>query len=336
MMHHEPEIQTLAKSPLGGQRFELFIRRHEMNVAPPPDVSSTPDKYVDRKSSIYSYWSAHFLFRASADRAWSGPGRLIDLAEEDYFNADDDDDAYSPSNNYGPTKFQQQQWARGSASTVSPLPANNTAMKRKRRPGLTSSTAGYRPPLKAPQLNTLVDYGDDDDDDADTSGVADSSAAQASGSGSASSPTIKSTSPKPPNRPMSPISSSSGPPPRRRPKDEDDDNSLEALAQNPRSRSQSPAPQLGPMRPSEKRRRTDEDDEDDELLVRVSKSKKLEPGNAKQSIGAKSKTGDDPPTKKIKVKFGSVGLAVASAKPNPPLHDDLPASEPGKKDEDTG
>lgn len=46
MMHHEPEIQKLSRSPLGGQRFELFIRRHEMNVAPPPEVSSPPDKYV--------------------------------------------------------------------------------------------------------------------------------------------------------------------------------------------------------------------------------------------------------------------------------------------------
>lgn len=46
MVHHEPEIKKLSKSPLGGQRFELFIRRHEMNVAPPPEVSSPPDKYV--------------------------------------------------------------------------------------------------------------------------------------------------------------------------------------------------------------------------------------------------------------------------------------------------
>jgi len=44
MAKHEPEIQKLAKSPLGSQRFELFIRRHEMNVAPPPDM--TPDKYA--------------------------------------------------------------------------------------------------------------------------------------------------------------------------------------------------------------------------------------------------------------------------------------------------
>jgi hypothetical protein len=45
MTRHEPEVQKLAKSPLGGHRFELFIRRYEMNVAPPPE-EATPDKYV--------------------------------------------------------------------------------------------------------------------------------------------------------------------------------------------------------------------------------------------------------------------------------------------------
>jgi len=45
MTKHESEIQKLAKSPLGGQRFELFIRRYEMNIAPLP-VEATPAKYV--------------------------------------------------------------------------------------------------------------------------------------------------------------------------------------------------------------------------------------------------------------------------------------------------
>ena len=45
MTKHEAEIQKLAKSPLGGQRFELFIRRYEMNIAPLPE-EGTPDKYV--------------------------------------------------------------------------------------------------------------------------------------------------------------------------------------------------------------------------------------------------------------------------------------------------
>lgn len=45
MTKHESEIQKLAKSPLGGQRFELFIRRYEMNIAPLPE-EGTPDKCV--------------------------------------------------------------------------------------------------------------------------------------------------------------------------------------------------------------------------------------------------------------------------------------------------
>lgn len=45
MTVHEPEIQQLAKSSLGGQRFELFIRRWEMNNEPPPPESK-PEVYV--------------------------------------------------------------------------------------------------------------------------------------------------------------------------------------------------------------------------------------------------------------------------------------------------
>ncbi|PPQ68299.1 hypothetical protein CVT25_001387 [Psilocybe cyanescens] len=333
MMHHEPEIQKLSRSPLGGQRFELFIRRHEMNVAPPPEVSSPPDK-------------------SGLDRGWSGPGRAPDTAEEDYFNADDDDDEeyFSTSGGFGPTSYQQRQWASSAAGNVplavSPLPPNNTGMKRKRRPGLTSAPKGYRPPLKTPQLSALVDY-DEDDEDTNSSDAVDA-LPEASGSGSVSPPSDnnKSTSPRPSDRPISPLTASSGPPPQRDTKEDEEDNLLEALARTARARSQSPSPSLGPMRPSEKRRRADDDD-DDELLARLNKSKKSEPGNQKQTpqttIGGKSKVGDDPPSKKIKVKFGSVGLAVASAPPTPnqtkltsPADDAPPSSEPGKKDEDTG
>jgi len=45
MTVHEPEIQQLAKSSLGGQRFELFIRRWEMNNEPLPPESK-PEVYV--------------------------------------------------------------------------------------------------------------------------------------------------------------------------------------------------------------------------------------------------------------------------------------------------
>lgn len=45
MTRHEAEIQKLAQTPLGSQRFDLFIRRWDMNNAPPPE-ETTPDKYV--------------------------------------------------------------------------------------------------------------------------------------------------------------------------------------------------------------------------------------------------------------------------------------------------
>lgn len=36
MEHHELKIRELAETPLGGPRFQNLIRRHEMNIAPPP------------------------------------------------------------------------------------------------------------------------------------------------------------------------------------------------------------------------------------------------------------------------------------------------------------
>lgn len=48
MTKHEPLIRQLAETPLGGQRFELLIRRYEMNNEPPPPMDDEPksDKYV--------------------------------------------------------------------------------------------------------------------------------------------------------------------------------------------------------------------------------------------------------------------------------------------------
>ncbi|KIM46489.1 hypothetical protein M413DRAFT_441578 [Hebeloma cylindrosporum] len=313
MTRHQSEIQKLAKSPLGGQRFELFIRRYEMNIAPLPE-ESTPDKSTD-------------------DRLWLDASRD---AEEDYFNADDDDDEILP------TISQQQQLLRSS-------PLNNTGLKRKRRPGITSQPKGYRPPLKTPKLGgPLVDYDDDEDG---------SPAPQASGSTSPPPNKVtfsfrsRSASPSPSTPPLSAVpipSPTSGPPPKRATKEEDEeDNILESLARNTRARSQSPSPSLGPMRPSEKRRRTDEDD-DDELLMRLTKSsKKPDLGHQNEnspSIAVRAKNGDDPPAKKIKVKFGAGSLAVASA-PQPtatttttttPTTNCSTLSEQGKKDGDTG
>lgn len=45
MTKHEVEIKTLAETRLGGQRFQLFIRRWEMNNEPMP-VEAKPEKCV--------------------------------------------------------------------------------------------------------------------------------------------------------------------------------------------------------------------------------------------------------------------------------------------------
>lgn len=45
MTKHEPLMKTLAESHLGGQRFQLFIRRWEMNNEPLP-VEADTEKYA--------------------------------------------------------------------------------------------------------------------------------------------------------------------------------------------------------------------------------------------------------------------------------------------------
>lgn len=270
----------------------------------------------------------------SLDRGWGGPGRLLDLAEEDYFNAEDDDDDIIPS-------ISQQSWLNNS-----PLSANNTGLKRKRRPGITAAPKGFRPPLRTPQLGPLVDY-DEDDDEPNTSAIAGDVTPEASGSSTSpdskplASQIKRSPSPASTSSTLdSPLSS--GPPPKRAASDaNDEDNMLEALVRKTRARSESPLPSLGPMRPAEKRRRAEDDD--DEMFARLAKtSKKSDLGDQKESatsIPGRAKNGDDPPGKKIKVKFGSIGLSVASIPAT-----DTPTTTPGTdspsevstKDGDTG
>ncbi|TFK43836.1 component of IIS longevity pathway SMK-1-domain-containing protein [Crucibulum laeve] len=287
MTKHEPEIRKLAATPLGGQRFDLLIRRWEMNNEPIPEESKA-EKYA----------------------------RSLEAEEEDYFNADDDEEEPIPS--------ISQQWSRA-AGTSSPMPTLNTGMKRKRRTTIGASSKGYRPPLKAPILGSLVDYDEDDEE----ASLLDQKPPQ--GLSKSTSPDAPPSSPKLAHRqvPTSPA----GPPPKRMAKeDEDDEDAMLELLVRPKSRAQSPAPvSFTPLRPSEKRRRSDEDDED-EMLERLVKSKKPDLGTQKMvTAGAKGENGDDPP-KKIKLKFGVTGLSMAnsspSATPSP--------SEPGAKDGDTG
>lgn len=305
MTKHEVEIQTLTKSPLGGQRFELLIRRWEMNNEPLPEESK-PEKPVET-------------------RGWP-EGRVLDAEEEDYFNADDDEEFVLVN-----------QWPRGTGELS---PTLNNALKRKRRAAIGSSTKGYRPPLRTPMLGSLVDYGEDEEDDA-TSTMKPGPSQTPKSSQLERTP----ASPKPSHRQVPQHSSTGPPPRRTKDEDDEDNllESLvrpktRSQSPAPTSRPQSPAPgmmvslsSIGPIRSGEKRRRGSDDD--DELMERLTKAKRPEVGTQKEKAGfssvGRTKNGDDPP-KKIKVKFGigSLGLASSSSTPT--------SSKQSAKNGDTG
>ncbi|KAJ3558761.1 hypothetical protein NP233_g11438 [Leucocoprinus birnbaumii] len=335
MTRHEADIRKLAETPLGGQRFELLIRRYEMNNEPPPKETE-PEKPIDT-------------------RLRPGQNRFLEAEEEDYFNADDDEeDTILPS-------ISQQ--SRGAA--LSPVPGimsnvnipagvlspgrmlnanpNINSLKRKRR-GEVTGGRGHRPPLRSPAMKPLVDYGEDEDEDGSAYPDAANKMQQDAGTpGPSSSPKLA----------PSPIASTAGlsfggPPARRvlkKIEEEDEDAVLESLVRGRTpapsgsrtgpERPESPVPRLlsPPTRLGEKRRRGEGDDDDDELLSRLTKNKKQqvttslsqqqqqqrEQDNgsgvgpmAVDSASSRPKNGDDPP-KKIKVKIGGFGSALAGA-----------------------
>ncbi|KAJ3849444.1 component of IIS longevity pathway SMK-1-domain-containing protein [Lentinula lateritia] len=316
MIRHEVEIKTLAETRLGGQRFQLFMRRWEMNNEPMP-VEAKPEKIIDTRN-------------------WPIGSRVLEAEEEDYFNGDDEDD-FVPAISHS--------WSRGTGAS-SPIPSSN-GLKRKRRMAVTGTLSTkeirtHRPPPRSPHLGSLVDYEDDEEPVL----IETSEGPSASSSSSTLAPP---SSPKPSHRQIP--SPPNGPPPKRLPSvdEEDEDNMLEALVT--RSRPQSPAPgmmssvdSLGPMRPAEKRRRGDDDEDDEELLGRLSKtSKKHDLGKQKDMSGGlsislinRNKTGDDPP-KKFKLKIGMAKAnSLSSSKISSPLSATQAPSEPGAKDGDTG
>ncbi|KAJ6560379.1 component of IIS longevity pathway SMK-1-domain-containing protein [Mycena capillaripes] len=295
MTHHEEEVRKLAETPLGKERFLLFIRRWEINNEPPPEETKS---------------------EKPQDNRWPGQGRALDAEEEDYFNAEEDEDDYIPP-------ISQQQWVRslggGGGRGSSPLPT----LKRKRRVGamggaLAAFQANLTPRAPSPSLGQLMDYGDDDD-------AIDADLVAAGPSSTAASPSAD-------------AAASNGPPPLpKRPSDDDEeDNLLEALV---RAKSQSRPSTPVPARSGEKRRRSDGDDDDDEMLERLTKAKKPDLGTQKGAGGGgmvtrSAKLGDDPPLKKLKLKFGLGSSVLASASPSPTTPS--PDSKNGAKNGDTG
>ncbi|KAJ7887515.1 component of IIS longevity pathway SMK-1-domain-containing protein [Mycena olivaceomarginata] len=133
MTHHEADIRKLSETPLGKERFLLFIQRWEINNEPPPEESKSA-KPVDTR------WPQ---------------GRALDAEEEDYFNAEEDEDDYIPP-------ISQQQWVRS-------LGGGGGRGFRKRRVGamggaLAAFQGNVTPRAPSPSLGQLMDYGDEDDD----------------------------------------------------------------------------------------------------------------------------------------------------------------------------
>ncbi|KAJ7462163.1 component of IIS longevity pathway SMK-1-domain-containing protein [Mycena latifolia] len=294
MTHHEEDIRKLAETPLGKERFLLFIQRWEINNEPPPE-DSKPEKPQDNR--------------------WPGQGRVLDAEEEDYFNTEEDEDDYIPP-------ISQQQWVRSLGNgRGSPMPT----LKRKRRISTMGGALGaFQPNLTprtpSPSLGQLMDYGEDDDD----LGAID--AELLAGSSSATSPQAGTSS-----------SSNGPPPPPKRPADEDDeDNMLEALVRA-KSQSRPSTPTPGPPRSGDKRRRADED-EDDEMMERLAKKPDLgtQKGAGGGMVTRSAKLGDDPPPKKLKLKFG-LGSVLGSSSPTTPSPSPSALdSKTDAKDGDTG
>jgi protein phosphatase 4 regulatory subunit 3 len=330
MTRYEPEIRRLAETPLGGPRFQSFIRRWEMNNEPLPPAEEKSDKYT---LLLCPYQFSDPLRRRTDARIWPGQGPRIETEEEDYFNADDDeDDEFVPA--------ISSQWARGQAP-ASPM----RTLKRKRRSATMSNIMKVlRPPnlmqMRKSSLDILVDYNEEGDDLSDSGVVEDdplSSLRSLLPSALSKNPS-KTSLPSSLSIPASPRSTHRPPTPPVRPltNDDDEDNLLESLVRSKPHRSSSAGMSskltMGPIRLSEKRRREDEDD--DGLLERLSRAKRSDFGFEKDGsmTGGRTgstKMGDDPP-KKIKLKFGNTSLGMASS-PSTPA-----PSEPGAKDGDTG
>ncbi|KAG0703908.1 component of IIS longevity pathway SMK-1-domain-containing protein [Suillus ampliporus] len=328
MTKHEPLVRQLAASPLTGHRFMAFIRRWEINIEPPPKEESQPVKSLRDPRHM---------------------GRNIDVEEEDYFNADDeesDNHAALISSQVGSRDQYDENppfispHLRGRSS--SPV---HTALKRKRRGAMVGK--GFRPQTlvlpRTPPLKSLVDYHDEDEEEIGPPSpkVPQAPISKATTTGSQRNAPLSPAADIPPSPRLSHRQISSRPPPLpRRSSLDEEDNLLESLL---RSKSIAPSPSnasskassklsMPPIRLGDKRRREDDDD-DEQLDLLATKPKRHDLGSRKEpepSSGRTNavKTGDDPPKK---FKLALRGIVTAAPQPSTPV-----PSEPGAKDGDTG
>lgn len=313
MTSYEDQVKQLSGSRYCGQCFRGFIRRHEMNIHPPPEVEEKP---LPRFATVFisgSYLTKRFSSQPSEMRR-------IDLAEESYFNTDDEedeDDSDAPGPHPAPTSPTLPQLHSP------PLSRFQFAQKRRRqrtpgiplRTGLGSGTQRVPTPAtpihlpRTPPINALVDYRDDDEPSSDpedalleslvaankpTSSTASAAASAAATAATATTSTATSTpAPVPVPVPIAATGTCGG--------------------------------GFVPLR-AEKRRRADED-EDEMGLERLVAGKSRRPAKVAAAAG----TGEEGP-KRIRLRFGAAGLAAAAA----PTLPTAARSEPGTKDADTG
>ncbi|KZT70333.1 DUF625-domain-containing protein [Daedalea quercina L-15889] len=311
MTVYETRVRVLAENPLLGPRFHNFIRRWEMNNAPPPPEDRKAESPIPNGA-----------------RRW-GQGRFPEAEEEDYFNADDDEDVLPLPIMSSPPPTQ-----RGNT-----LKRKRASIMRRQQPPHTVASPSH-------PLSALVAY--DDNDDLDNVEDLDVRVPQTEEPPALSSPSIprklaemtSSYFPTTDEPPASPRMSHKQIPPKPLvlQSGDEQDNLLEQLFNHSRPSSPSPVggkpPELGA-----KRRRDDDDDELLERLATRSKRPSLLQSTEKENsdpppIAVKvgpTKAAEEGP-KKIKLKFSAVGAAVAAS----PSSTEPSPSDPGTKVGDNG
>ncbi|KAI0677650.1 DUF625-domain-containing protein [Trametes maxima] len=310
MTKHGDLVRLLAESPLVGSRFRDLIARWDMNNEPPPveKLEKCVLPQIRRSSLILPFFR---LPPGTPQRGW-GSGKPLDTAEEDYFNADDEEEEPIPI-------------------VSTPPPRGHPLAGKRKRPMRTGIPIRSSPKPqqftlgvpRTPPLGSLVDY--DEGDDASGEIGSPPSPGPASGrvspipGGFISVPCYPHSDAPPASPRMSHrlVSAKSPLSP------EEDGDILEALAKG----GQSLLPKLSSGSESgvgSKRRR---DDDDDELLERLAnKAKRPTPGPSSPKDDPDSSPGvtkalptksSEEGPKKLKLKIGAVGVAVASSSAPP-------------------
>ncbi|KAH9006884.1 component of IIS longevity pathway SMK-1-domain-containing protein [Lactarius hatsudake] len=274
MTNYEDQVKQLSESRFSGQCFRGFVRRYEMNIHPPPEAEEKP--LPSQPSEM----------------------RRVDLAEESYFNADDeedDDDGDAPGPHPAPTSPTLP-----SPLLSPPLTRFQFAQKRRRqrtpgiplRTGLTGLGGGggtQRVPVPAtpihlprtPPINALVDYRDDDEPSSDPEDALLESLVSANKPASPAAGTVITTTPAP--TPVPPMTTAT----------------TTAIGTSGGG--------FVPLR-AEKRRRAEED-EDEMGLERLVGGKSRRPAKV---AAAAAGTGEEGP-KRIRLRFGAASLVAAAA-----------------------